>query len=266
MAFWSLDFSNNVRKRYTGYGFRYTISIVCLGAIFWLLVKLSMFKDINDYLTKNKLESQAGVIIDSILNKWPEIYYENQQISLFEPTPYLIVDDNQTILIAIDPESKMTSAELSNAIIVMARNNIQIVDQATGHSTKIFYNSILGNKKLLIDSFFIKNLLTETLQKKYNIILVCILMLCPLVALGFLVFIALKKIIIIVTIGTLINFFLQRCSFQDICRLGAFSSAPAILIAIITIAINSKYLWISGYIQIWCNFIAMASLIQQEKI
>ncbi|KJV55343.1 Uncharacterised protein [Orientia tsutsugamushi] len=265
MAVWSLDFYNDIRKRYIGYGFRYITAIVCLGAIAWLFAKLSMFKDVNDYLTRNKLESQTGLIIDNILSKWPEIYYDNQQISLLEPTPYLITDDNHTILIAIDPESKITGAEISNILIVMAKDNIQIVDHATGRTTKIFYNSILGNKKLLIDSSYIKNLLTEVFQKKYNIILLCILMLYPLVVLGFLIFIAFDNIIIIVTIGTLINFFTKCCSIKDICRLGAFSSAPAILIAIMIIAFNPKYLWISDYVQIWCNFIAISSLVKSEK-
>ena len=261
----SINFYYDVYKYYTGYGFRYLFTVTFTASLIYCLIILNMTFDLKNYFVIGK-QTKITVDIEYIIKQLPDIYYDNNTISIEEEPPLYLYNSKGYKIAAIDPNDQLSHREKVKIPIILASNKV-ILSLAESTNKKKFpinisYSKLLG---------FERQTLTQEVIKKYFATIfnsapsVVIYIMIPTLAFFLFVFTLLENVFIIILVYLLTYIFGPHSSMKTCIRLVSFASGISTLIHPLVISILPEFGDIIWIIKMWTNFLLFLGVLQVKQ-
>lgn len=218
----SVDFYEDVRKHYSGYGIKYLLTITFISSVLYCIIPLSYLNNIQDYFTYNKI-SRYTIDLDYIIKQMPDLSYDGKDISIKDDEALYLYGMNGSKVGVIDPKNTLNYKEKSKIPIIFTADKILIsfiwVDKRV--DLPISYNIIFGNNEQELSRDKIRHYLS---QRCKDLSKIYIYFLMPMIIGLSFANIMLKVVFSIAVIYSLTRIFASSISFRTCTRLVMFSA------------------------------------------
>jgi len=261
----SVDFYYDVYKYYKGYGMKYLFAISFISSVIYSISLLNNIAIIKEYFLENKI-SKYTENIELLLKQLPILYYDGNNISIKEETPFYLYSSNDNVIAAIDTKNQLTPSEKLKIPIVFTSDKIHISLNEGSYAKKsnnihrsVDYHILFGIER--------NNFNYESIKKQFGNILgqletIVIYIVTPILAIGIFIFRLLENILIIMPVYLLTYSFGPISSIETCVRIVIFSSGVRSLLHIIFMAFFPQFVEFVWYVQIWTCFLMVKAILK----
>lgn len=256
----SPKFYRDVLVSYSGYGLKYIVNLAMISSCILSIIFLSYINSITQFFNGSDKSSNIGKNIEYIINQFPAMEYDGQNIKIQENKPYIIYNSSGANIITIDPEGVMNQKEKNITPIIWNKNNITIklknTDSQNHQNINLYYNDIFGSESAILTSENLKESLVSFFES-FSFFGLCSFMLIITILS------VVNSIFAQIYIIAFIYFFMliksMKPSLKSCFRLSMFAGGITALLK--SIASLTFYPEIIMYLQLWANFLMILSIV-----
>lgn len=256
----SPKFYRDVLVSYNGYGLKYIVNLAMISSCILSIIFLSYINSITQFFNGSDKSSNIGKNIEYIINQFPAMEYDGQNIKIQENKPYIIYNSSGANIITIDPEGVMNQKEKNITPIIWNKNNITIklknTDSQNHQNINLYYNDIFGSESAILTSENLKESLVSFFES-FSFFGLCSFMLIITILS------VVNSIFAQIYIIAFIYFFMliksMKPSLKSCFRLSMFAGGITALLK--SIASITFYPEIIMYLQLWANFLMILSIV-----
>lgn len=259
----SIDFYEDVRKHYNGYGIKYLFTISFISSVIYCIIALGYLNNIQNYFSYNKV-SKYTLDLDYVIKQMPDLSYDGKNINIKEDEALYLYSMNGSKVVVIDPKNTLNYKEKLKIPIILAADKVLIsfVWGDRKFDLPISYSKILGSNEQELSQDRIKYHLAQSCK---NLLKIHIYRLMPVkIGLSF-ADLMLKIIFLVVVIFSLSRIFASSISFKTCTRLVMFSAGLYAALAPIIIPIVSEFEQFAWCIILWTNTLLILSILREQN-
>ena len=261
----SIEFYSNVYNKYSGYGFKYLLTLSTIAG----LLGSTFFLYLNNHLSlivNNNKTSHLSSNIYYILDQFPPLSYNGTSITMQDEEPIIIKNLNSERIIAIDINNKITKDQRVRIPIILSKNNlIFYLKSSTKENIKpllLKYKYVFGGVPREINDEYLQLSLGELIKSIPKVI---IYFFFPIIT--FFTFFnglisAGQSVLLLYLIALVYNW---QSKFKDLFRISIFASAITVFIQSILGLLMTKFIFYIWILQIWCNFLLISGFIKSQN-
>lgn len=262
----SQRFYPDLYKNYKGYGIKYIATILSFTSLIYLLLSYGNLMNVKHYLTHIEEEDNP---IEFMVRQWPEITYSGSEISWSEEDPVLITSQDGKVVIAIDPQNKLTDKQSRKIPIIFKSKSIilsvETQDDKPKARPKEFafgYKKLFGKEEMLINSDSLRDSLVSIIESVNVFILILLLPILILVRLALHIFSNLFSILLLHVIFAWMKL---KPSIKSSARIMLFATGAAEVATAFLILAVPQMAFLGSMIEYWAIILAIYSISKAFK-
>lgn len=257
----STKFYPDLYSKYKGYGIKYIATIISFTSLIYLLLSYGNLMSLRHYLVNTQEDDNP---IDFMVRQWPEVTYSGNSISWAEEEPVLITNQDGKVVIAIDPENKLTEKQRGKIPIIFKSKRILVSIKTQEERAKarpqeftVGYKKLFGKEEMLINSDALRDRLVSLIDSANIFILILFLPVLIMVRLFLHIFSNLFSILLLYVI-----FLWMRVNptIKSATRIMLFATGASEVMAALLILLMPQLSFISSMIEYWAIILAIYSI------
>jgi len=259
----SVDFYEDVYKRYSGYGLKYLFTLSFISSVIYCLVSLGHIVTLKDYFNHDKLTPYTANL-EHIIKQLPEISYDGKNIKVEEETPLFLYNSSEGKVGVVDPNNQLNFSERNKIPIIFTKNKVifSFIWDKKKVNLPFDYQLIFGTEPQILSGEQIKKhfgQITSSAPTLFIYILTPVMIILTFIAT------LLRASFLITLIYLITQAFGPRTSIKTCTRMVLFSSGAHTLLEPIISAFAPFFSSFSWLILVWTSILLFLSILKMRN-